>query len=341
MHRGGSIDIPLEGYGKVARSRVCHPSSRNQNPGRDFFSEKWNGRDSVGSMLEIVKNNRTEVEGEMEEVLKRRGKLYGDKLNPKWFRHEIDLGVMAKTTLERNQARAMLVAAPLMLAQEGALNLRKRLLQGDINILSELQSEESTTFSEVLKKLGAAPPLAVLRLCNRQLGDYVMDSLLQHSDDLDFVQDVLDAIGSQSALTPTMHGVLCGLMRRRNYGRFKGGQWSIGMDIMRFSHLASQHDKDGRNKQNTNSGNINRVSKNFCQYFQRVAGCRKQDACRHVHRCIICDDKSHGACNCRDGKEGISRERRQGIGSRKERRSYRTRKKDERSKSLPDRRRRH
>ena len=30
LHRGGSVDIPQEGYGKVARSGICLRSSRNQ-----------------------------------------------------------------------------------------------------------------------------------------------------------------------------------------------------------------------------------------------------------------------------------------------------------------------
>ena len=302
----------------------------------------------MGSMLQIAKNYRTELQGGMEEVLKRRATLYGDNLNPKWFRYEVDLEVMAKTSQERNQARAMLVAAPLMVAQEGALNLRKRLLQGDTHLLSALRSEESASFSKVLKKVEAVPPLALLRLCNKKLGDYVMDSLSQHSDDLDFVQEVLDAVGSESPLSPTMHGVLAGLSRRRNYGRFKHGHQSIGMDILRFSHLARPNDKDSRNKVKKNAGNINRVSKGVCQFFQRQRGCRKQDACQYDHRCIICDGKSHGAWACRERMQGISTERRQGITTerrqkipqREDRRHYALQQ-DERSKSVPDRRRRH
>ena len=87
---------------------------------REFVNPIANDRDPMDAMLQIARNNRTETQGDIEEILKRRAKIYGDTLDPKWFTYEIDLGVQAKSMEERNKARAMLAAAPLMVAQLGA-----------------------------------------------------------------------------------------------------------------------------------------------------------------------------------------------------------------------------
>lgn len=206
---------------------------------------------------------------------------------------------------ERNIARAMLAAAPLMMAQLGALEFRKRMLKGDASILSSIRLEDSMTVSQVLKKLGGLPPLTILKLCNKELGDFVMDSLLQHSDDLDFVQNVLDVNGLHSALTPTLHAVLDGFSRRRNYGSFKHNQQSIAMDILRFAHLASPKDRDAVSRNKRNRQSIGGELRRMCKFFQRHDGCRINN-CQFEHKCIICEGKSHGAVNCRDRLKGVA-----------------------------------
>ena len=123
-----------------------------------------------------------------------------------------------------SKARAMLAGAPLMVAQLGALELRKKMLEGDTQILHRLNLTTPTTVLQVLKWLQKAPPLAILKLCNSETANFLMNNLLQHSDDLDFVQDVLNAVASHSEINPTMQAVLAGFNRRRNLGRFKDGQ---------------------------------------------------------------------------------------------------------------------
>ena len=86
-----------------------------------FISPTAKERDSVGAMLQIARNNRTESQEDIEEILKRRAKIYGHNLDPKWFTYNTDLGAKAKSMRERNTARAMLAAAPLMMAQLSAL----------------------------------------------------------------------------------------------------------------------------------------------------------------------------------------------------------------------------
>ena len=89
----------------------------------EFLGTEVKKGDSQGLMFSIARNDRTEPRGDIEEVLKRRAELYGDNLDPKWFNYKSDLGIKAKSTHDRNNARAMLAAAPLMIAQQGALKL--------------------------------------------------------------------------------------------------------------------------------------------------------------------------------------------------------------------------
>ena len=193
----------------------------------------------------------------------------------------------------------MLAAAPLMLAQEGALEFRKRMLEGDVGVLSTLRLEESTTFSQVLKTLETVPALAILKLCNKELGDFVMDSLQQQSEDLDYVQEVLDA-ASHSALSPTKHAVLAGFCRRRSHGRFKKKGGSVAMERLKFLHLASPKDQYAGSRMKEDSRSKSTALNDLCHYFQRKVGCKKGDLCYYKHCCIICQFKSHGAFDCRD-----------------------------------------
>ena len=110
-----------------------------------------------------------------------------------------------------------------------------------------MELDTPTTLAKVLKQLEDVPSLALLKLFNREVGNFVMENLMQHSDDLDFIQDVLDVTGSYCELTPTLHAVLAGFNRRRNLGSFKHGHQSILMDRLRFSHLASAHQQKGGN----------------------------------------------------------------------------------------------
>ena len=71
----------------------------------------------------------------------------------------------------------MLAAAPLMMAQLGAQDLRKRMLEGDSSILSGLRLEDKMTVGQVLSKLKAVPPLTILKLCNKEVGDFVTENL--------------------------------------------------------------------------------------------------------------------------------------------------------------------
>ena len=60
------------------------------------------------------------------------------KLDPNWFKQNNDLGNKAKTLREKNQARAQLAGAPLLVAQVGGQEFRRRLLEGDDSLLQNL-----------------------------------------------------------------------------------------------------------------------------------------------------------------------------------------------------------
>ena len=70
------------------------------------------------------------------------------------------------------------------------------------------------------------------------------EQLLQHADDLDFVQDTLTASGSSLQLNPLLNGVLAGFNRRRRHQRFKYGHRTLEFDRLRFAQTASDLDSD-------------------------------------------------------------------------------------------------
>ena len=329
LQRGTSLNILHDGYGKAEKSgesiRIMpyhgkdgsnqtladvlgssmeylqfkdSTKCRGHTKSLSAVSTEAKGRDALHAMLKIG-SNRTESEQAIEDVLKRRANIYGDNLDPTWFRLNIDLGLKATSIEDRSKARAMLAAAPLMLAQEGALEFRKRMLEGDASVLSTLRVEESTTFSQVLKKLEKVPPLAILKLCNKELGDFVINSLQQQSEDLDYVQEVLDA-ASESALSPTKHAVLAGFRQRRSYGSFKKNGESVAMERLKFLHLASPKDQYAGSTMRKDPRSTSKRLKGLCQYFQRIVGCKYGDLCNFEHYCVICDSKSHGAFYCRN-----------------------------------------
>ena len=254
--------------------------------------------------------------GDMQQVLQSRAALYGDSLDPKWFNQGIDLGGKTKSIIERNKARAMLVAAPLLVAQVGAYELRTKMMVGYINALRGLRIGTTMTVAQLLKQLGSAPPMAVLKLCNKATGDFVMENMVQHSQDLDYTQDVLTAVGNHTELNPTMHAVISGFNSRRNTSRFKNRQQSMDLECLRFAHTATPKDSDQqvvKQHQNGNGSGSNTrrtgdMSQAICRFFQRQPGCRTPGRCRYDHRCIICGNSSHGAVQCYSRPGGGARQ---------------------------------
>ena len=117
-------------------------------------------------------------------------------------------------------------------------------MKGNPEKLKTLRLGTVMPVAEMIKSFGKAPPLAVLKLCHGTKNYDFTDHLLQHADDLDFVQDTLSATCCFLQVNPTLNGVLAGFNRRRRFGRFKWGQQTLEFDRLRFGQTASDKDSD-------------------------------------------------------------------------------------------------
>ena len=217
----------------------------------------------------------TSARVDMKQILQSRAELYGDELDPKWFKQNADLGGKASTIQMKIKARAQLAGAPLLVAQVGEMEFRKKLLEGDNNLLKNLRLGSETTVAELLKVFGKIPTLSLRHLCNPALGKYVTEHLLQHSDDLDFVQDILSAVGSSEELNPMLNSVLAGFGRRKRSGRFKCGQLNLHFDRIRYANTTTPKDKDMMAKdviQKTSQQQGRTERQTICKFFQKPEG---------------------------------------------------------------------
>ena len=237
--------------------------------------------------------------GDIQQILQARAELYGDSTNPKWFGRDVDLGAKAKSFTERNKARALLAGAPLMVAQIEALEMRRKMITGDTDVLRGMQLGTTATVGDVIKQLGKAPPLAILQLCNKDVGKFLKESMIRQLENLDFIQDML-SVGTHPELNPAKFTLLEGFNRHRNLGRFKFGHQSIDVDRLRFAHTAStnDHDRFAGNTGRTSTRSSTTRSTAVCQYYQRRIGCINTTGSRFVHKSIICGNRSHGAAEC-------------------------------------------
>ena len=225
--------------------------------------------------------------------------------------------------MDRNKARAMLAATPLLVAQVGLLDLRKKVMEGDVDVLQNLRLNSVMPVAETIRRLGQAPPMAVLKLCNRTTGEDISNKLVQHLDDLDFVQDVLTVTANQQELNPAMHGVIEGLGRRKTFQRFKSNNQGMDIDRLRFSHTATPKDSDleanevTAKAQRTESRSTGTMQ-TYCCFFNRTRGCRYYNNCIYTHKCIICNRADHGASRCwqrsQERSEEPSNQQQTGLG---------------------------
>ena len=117
--------------------------------------------------------------------------------------------------------------------------------------------------------------------------------MIQPADDLDFTQDVLTATGGNVEINPTLNAVLAGFARRKRSGRFKDGQLNLEFDRLRYASTVSPKDGDQQVTEKPKGG-----IQQECKFFQRPSGCREGSRCGYVHRCILCEQTSHGASSC-------------------------------------------
>lgn len=308
-----------------AMSRITsNPTSANQGSGegQNLFSREFFQQLQMALSIQMGLNGPQQIKehalhnvlvsqsarGDMRQVLRSRASIYEDELDPNWFKPKTDLGGKATTMVQRNKARAQLAGAPLLVAQVGAMEFRKKLLQGDQDAIKGLRLGDTVTVAEMLKILGRIPPISTLQLCNPQAATWMKEHLLQHGDDLDYVQDVLTATGENTELNPILNGVLAGFARRKRHGRFKHGPLNLEFDRLRYANTATPKDSDlatlmaSQKKKQPDTNNS-------CHFFQQAVGCTYGMGCRFKHKCVVCGKSSHGASDCPDAGRSSGRKR--------------------------------
>ena len=177
------------------------------------------------------------------------------------------------------------------------------MIKEDEAILKTVRLGSQTPVAELLKTFGRAPPLTMLELCYGRKEFNFSESLLQLADDLDFVQDILSAVGSAHEINPTLNSVQAGFNRRRRLNRFKRGHHNLELDRLRFATTASPLDsdlvaKEVMEEKKSNLTDLKRpAASEPCCFFQRRVGCRRKK-CPYTHKCVICDVPKHGAIDC-------------------------------------------
>ena len=191
----------------------------------------------------------------------------------------------------------MLVGAPLFTAQLGAHKVRKLLSTG--GDIGKLDLTAVGSAGQFIKSLGKMSPLNVLRLIDETNEKSLTAALLQHADDLDYVQSLLNVIGTEAGVNPAMNAVADAFSRRRFSHRFKTGDQNVKLDALLNSGCKVPADDDEAVGQKTRKGpqyQPNADSVKPCFLFQSNT-CSFQP-CKFRHVCLICQSPSHGSNNC-------------------------------------------
>ena len=99
----------------------------------------------------------------------------------------------------------MLVGAPLFSAQMSAHTVRKLLSAGEDDI--SVDHATVGTAGQFIKMLGKMSPLNMIKLVNKPSWEALTEGLLQHADDLDYIQNLLSVLGDKTGINPSMNAV--------------------------------------------------------------------------------------------------------------------------------------
>ena len=86
--------------------------------------------------------------------------------------------------------------------------------EGDRKILADIKPTAYGTATQFLKALSKAPPLQILEITNHQKYKEVLEGILQHEDDLDYLQTLITSSNNEPALNPTMNALNEAFTRR-------------------------------------------------------------------------------------------------------------------------------
>ena len=105
----------------------------------------------------------------------------------------------------------------------------------------------------------------VINYVNKEKGEKITKVLLQHADDLDYLQDLLNSISKKGSLNPSLNAVVQAFSRRRFKGLFKSEGQSVVLDTLLYQGTKSEKDDEAPVVQKTKTPNS---SPRFCYRFQ-------------------------------------------------------------------------
>ena len=234
----------------------------------------------------------------VKQALQARAAIYDNMLDPSWFVKNFDLSAKTKEVGQRREARAMLIGAVLLIAQIGAHDIRSRLSEGKPGLLKDiLYDTRRGTALQFMKLLSQAPMLEVMEAICKEKKDMITEKLLQHADDLDYLQNLVSSLGRETSLNPSMNAVAEAFARRRFKDRFKTMGQSVRLDTMLYKSTKGKADED----ETAVAGGKNRIPSNrLCWKFQKNE-CGWSN-CAFLHKCRICSSTDHGANYCPRGQ---------------------------------------
>ena len=186
----------------------------------------------------------------------------------------------------------MLIGAVALVAQVGAYKFRSLLTTGKKGAIEDVNPHAVGTAAHFAKALSRAPITEIVTFLDEAKGKQLQDSLLQHADDLDYLQQLATSLGNQSSLNPSLNAVIEACNRRRFFGRFKKGNQTVELDTLLQQRTKGDKDDDNASLETS----LSRQTERLCFYFQRGA-CRFR-YCNFQHKCSLCFSTAHGANSC-------------------------------------------
>ena len=125
-----------------------------------------------------------------------------------------------------------MLGAVLLVAQLGAFEIRSLLCSGEGDALKQVPLKERGLTEECRKVLAAAAPLEILKAIKSPQVDRLIERVLRHADDLDFLQTLITSLGNRSEVNPSLNALHEAYSRRRFSGRFKSQGQNIKLDTL-------------------------------------------------------------------------------------------------------------
>ena len=159
----------------------------------------------------------------------------------------------------------MLLGSILFIAQLGAWQIRSLLTEGKTDSLKQIRPDAVGSATHFSQALGQAPIMDVINYVNKEKGEKIAKILLQHADDLDYLQDLINSICKKGSLNPSLNAVIQAFSRRRFKGLFKSEGQSVELDTLLYQGTKSEKDDEAPVVQKTKTPNS---SPRLCYRFQ-------------------------------------------------------------------------